>query len=953
MEPGYAYIKERISPIYHASPSKTTVSLPLLAKKLPATVLSGLRKDGEVKGKEKSLSEKHYGDTRSTSSPNDPTSLTNYGAVNGFTGSEILSRSVSATHIKDFDVDTSAPNQDADSGPEIGSNANDLVMSKNSLSQDGTSLSTSANSPNSTYLTTPVSTSLNTSSNASSGKGNLSKSRTRNSRSLSPTLVVSSNGQLLTNLSTNYNSKASTKNSNADKVRYIMVDTTTVSRLVNEPGCKLVESSIELEGYEVYIVEQWACERKLNASITSYTGNTAHKIRASVLSLPKDTNMWSDVIRAHFDELFKLHLRPKETGHGLLFVSNLSSFPSNLNIVPVPDGDISKATDYFDVNEDLRRTGCGGRLVLTIGAPPDSCSDKFKQLFKTHDKVPIMFAVRELVTLVQIGLYYCNLLEPQLVDGLLCNASVRAISNWWDEMGKMRYRAYPKDGMLGPTTVSAIIGFITGIRSRLASLNYKPPKDPFDAEEFITCIKQFQKHERLPRTSRLDIETIRRLYSLTSSKGTNSDLFGIVKSTMKEVSGKQVQNVADAEVLDIERLLNHLQGRRARYLWLGKGHMRTIMSGGTSTTGIPLEALTVSEISSSNLDIKKAMRSVRKPTQVRYRVNGTRSNVSLDNENYEDEQHNFKPPATLTEEQQPWLYENTGKQRSAASSKRSHRFRKYLSVSGNSTTSSAITPVDSSFRSPYSTSDEDLATGNYESSEDEGDVAPTESDHLDKSQEVKDDSRICQFDTDGLICCQQAHDDCSLGKFVDNDEKKMDRYNLRRTQSFSIVEEVVLKWKFDRPAPKLAKTYLSAMRTRQKLVGEVSLLGDISHMYDQKIKSMSLFLNKDKILVNGLNSRVQGVMEKEINVKNLINDVDALVARLHYESRMLTSKLRDVEESVDAFALRVLELESRIDRMDKTKKEYLGDIPQEYGYTESLLKRYLGWLPPLQKYLTP
>ena len=82
---------------------------------------------------------------------------------------------------------------------------------------------------------------------------------------------------------------------------------------------------------------------------------------------------------------------------------------------------------------------------------------KFRQVFRTHDKVPITYAAIELATLVQIGLFYCNLLQPQYVDGLVCNETIRGINAWWDKYGQIRHHTKPKENvMFGPMSVAAI-----------------------------------------------------------------------------------------------------------------------------------------------------------------------------------------------------------------------------------------------------------------------------------------------------------------------------------------------------------------------------------------------------------------------------------------------------------------------------------------------------------------
>lgn len=50
-------------------------------------------------------------------------------------------------------------------------------------------------------------------------------------------------------------------------------------------------------------------------------------------------------------------------------MTNLSSFPSALNVVAVPDGCVDAHREEFIVNENLRRMGCTGRSALTLDPP--------------------------------------------------------------------------------------------------------------------------------------------------------------------------------------------------------------------------------------------------------------------------------------------------------------------------------------------------------------------------------------------------------------------------------------------------------------------------------------------------------------------------------------------------------------------------------------------------------
>lgn len=721
-----------------------------------------------------------------------------------------------------------------------------------------------------------------------------------------------------------------TKDNGEDTVKYLFTESDTFAKLKREIGCHVVNQAEELCGYEVYIVEQWACQRKLNYSIATYTGNPDHKIIVNVLGIPRDSKVWSPVLKTYFDELIRLHLRPKETGLGLLYVTNLSSFPSNLNLVPIPEGSIPKALRLFRVSENLRRTGCGGRLVLQVSEPSDACADKFEQVFKTEESVPITFAVVELVTMVQISLFYCGLLEPQYVDGLLCDMTVQAIRGWWNKWGQLRFHSKPTDGTLGPTTVAAILGFVTGFRNRLASLNYKAPKDPFDAEEFVFSLKQFQKHEHLPKTLKIDEETFYRLYGMTD-KSSNSDFLGIVKSTMKEVSGKQVLSKADSETLDLERFKNNAVGRRARYLFLGKGTMRTICVATTecqSTTGIPLSSLSLDEEVSSNLDLRRAMMKSVANTRIKTDVRFKTGVMKI--KNLQGKRTPRRPEAPLDPDEfvkhlenrltiQPDTSESwTDKSRA--------QLRKYLS------------PYKKDSRSPYSSSDEGprLDTPDKEADKEEEEAAQL----LDPSCQALSGYRAGDELQSVLGCKCQSKDDTVLYLHYR-------RRPHRRSYSFSAVDHYVLDRTRLLSVPVVTKSYALVAEYYSRIGDLATSLEAVKETVDARLGVAGRNLNRNTVVMEKTSNQLDSMNEKETELREKLQEVEAIAARLQYESRMVDMKVKDVEDSVSSFGSKLAEIETRADYLKCPSKKlvkarYWDSRPMnQLSSSFSFLHRYL------------
>ncbi|KAK9430160.1 hypothetical protein V1505DRAFT_345377 [Lipomyces doorenjongii] len=353
-----------------------------------------------------------------------------------------------------------------------------------------------------------------------------------------------------------------------DGLRYLRgSDAQYFNRLDGRP------KTITVTGYEVYIIEQWACARCYSSSIISYTGNPEHVVSLGSITVPKNRDLWSKRLRAYVEDLSKMNARPKSCGQlGTLFVTNLSSFQSGLTLINVPDGNTSKHNNDFIVNENLRRMGCGGRSGITLNKPADASRDKFYQIYRLSDHVPFENAVINIVKLVQVSLYYFGLFRRYDINGLLCDLTERAINAWWHDIGVPHYRVDPVDKVLGPTTIAAILGMVVGCRHRLNAAGAQVAKDPFDVEGFRQGIVTFQRQQKLSKTAKLDGPTRDKLLRITGkiSASERFPLTKVVKTTVQDLSGMHTQNAIDVETTDYDRFIENIFGPSLRYLWLGK-----------------------------------------------------------------------------------------------------------------------------------------------------------------------------------------------------------------------------------------------------------------------------------------------------------------------------------------------------------------------------------------------
>jgi hypothetical protein len=384
--------------------------------------------------------------------------------------------------------------------------------------------------------------------------------------------------------------------------KLVFSDPVAFRYLEEDPTTVVLDRRRRLEGYELYVVEQWACSRvHPTFTIATYTGDLSQSILVGVLSIPVDENQWSTRMKVYFKAVSQFHAREKETPLGTLMVTNLSGFPSALTVIAVPDGDIKRHREDFIVNENLKRMGCSGRAGMNLQYPQPSTIAKYHQLYKTSDSVPLYASVIELVKLCQLALTIYGKLPAAYADGLLCDITEKAVNDWWTDIGTYMYNIEPADGILGPSTVAALLGLLIGAHNRLKAAGVAVSKDIFDVVSTKRAIGAFQKSQKLDGTRRLDRQTVVKLHQTTAknASGEGWTVPKAVKSTVAEVSGKggemvmgilgarEKAGIADIETLDIEQLSQLVVGSRLKWLWQGK----PLKSGMGELFGAPSDEL--------------------------------------------------------------------------------------------------------------------------------------------------------------------------------------------------------------------------------------------------------------------------------------------------------------------------------------------------------------------------
>ncbi|RUS20656.1 hypothetical protein BC937DRAFT_94695 [Endogone sp. FLAS-F59071] len=180
-----------------------------------------------------------------------------------------------------------------------------------------------------------------------------------------------------------------------------------ILKLARNADLQIVQSEAMLEGYQIYLVEQWVCNRnRPYKTVKVFTGDPSHRIRVCVVRITEENvrnaspelkdllkEMEDDMasrtkpVRSmvlaicfsrflfllmchtwyHSDQTFRILLLQTEIGN--IMVTDPSNFSSNLDMVLVPGGDYEEHIQSFYVNINLRRTQCAGRSALNLSRP--------------------------------------------------------------------------------------------------------------------------------------------------------------------------------------------------------------------------------------------------------------------------------------------------------------------------------------------------------------------------------------------------------------------------------------------------------------------------------------------------------------------------------------------------------------------------------------------------------
>ncbi|GJJ70560.1 hypothetical protein EMPS_02909 [Entomortierella parvispora] len=342
----------------------------------------------------------------------------------------------------------------------------------------------------------------------------------------------------------------------------------------NVDGIRIESTEVRLEGYQIYLVEQWAIERNREvATAVSFTGDPVHKIQVVAITIERP-EVHCPRLEKMFDKFRSDGAKPKETPYGQLFVTNLSVFTSTLNIVLVPQqGDYDLYQRRFYLNLNLRRMGCSGRSALTSKSPSDAQREKFNQLYKISDSTDFEDTVIRLVDLVQNCLYIFGLFKLDDVDGLLCNATEGGLEEFYNTFLSNKFqKPSSRENVLDPNVLSGMFSKVANIRGKLQHLVSNVPKDPFaEPAAFVTAVKAFQLKKPDLNAGYLDFRTAEAITNAYQNSFNPQGLkvHKVLKSKIEDFSGMTAVN-PEGETTDLEVFAKHINSESLKLVWRGK-----------------------------------------------------------------------------------------------------------------------------------------------------------------------------------------------------------------------------------------------------------------------------------------------------------------------------------------------------------------------------------------------
>ncbi|RIB23137.1 hypothetical protein C2G38_2242876 [Gigaspora rosea] len=361
--------------------------------------------------------------------------------------------------------------------------------------------------------------------------------------------------------------------------KFVFSERENIITLAQKCGVQVISKEEILEGYQLYIVEQWVCDRRPYNTVIVFTGEPTHKIKVCVIYIEEEklqSEKYPEKLETLFLNLEEDKTRLKDTNLGTIFVTNLSSFSSSLSTILVTDGDYDEYYPQFCLNLNLRRISCSSKTALSLKPPTEVQKQKFFQIYSVPEKISLEFAVLQLVKYVQTALYLIFGFPKNFVDGLLCNVTESCLREFKNEHAP---NFETLENIFDPNLVSILFKMVLSIRNKLHYLNYQVGKDPFvDTETFINGVASFQKWAKRDIIShKLDSEILNKINE-TYNRARNPDglkMRKVINQFEKNLPGissisSHLNTSIDIESYNLEEFWKNFHYEGSKWLWKGK-----------------------------------------------------------------------------------------------------------------------------------------------------------------------------------------------------------------------------------------------------------------------------------------------------------------------------------------------------------------------------------------------
>ncbi|PHZ07721.1 uncharacterized protein RHIMIDRAFT_95952 [Rhizopus microsporus ATCC 52813] len=399
----------------------------------------------------------------------------------------------------------------------------------------------------------------------------------------------------------------------SDKKRFVFAERKKALQIAATCGLSVIEEQCELVGYQIYIVEQWMCDRTIDSNVVKvFTGEKSHIIQVAVIAISTAELQHPRPQIQSFLNVGESSMKLKSTPLGEIVLTDPSELPFEMDMVLIPDGDYDKWVKQAYVNINLKRTNCTGRSSLNLRPPNPASEEKFRSLYKIADTVDFQEAMINLVSTVQIALYLFKLLDKDCIDGLICNETTKALWSFYTHYDPVKTTEYSlKEPWLEPHLVAAIISKLIMCRNKLQDSNFTTIKDPFiDYDSFRFDIGDYQRSKNIRPTKFLDLETLAKLNEHTF----NLKMKKVIKSKLDDISGVS-NSPLFAETSDPEVFRHHATIESLRKIWRPKlrGMTKKSRAGGTAAEMLSRVAVSLPWINTADhhkrIDIPSSMSS--------------------------------------------------------------------------------------------------------------------------------------------------------------------------------------------------------------------------------------------------------------------------------------------------------------------------------------------------------